>query len=364
MASLPLPLWPGSRTEFGGMFRCVTTEFFSPVGTAPVSLLGGFTHAPRSGRGWEWDGRGCGSGDERCEPLCFVHWYIENSPLVGHGVRGAYRYAFEPAGMHVSTLDATSSRVTEPHNSLNRSAISTIFLFSIFPFFYAPSFFFLSLILSFFLPFFFFFFLSAIKCVHLTRLIMNRRNCNFFNLENTLALKRGRGGQRTAASTCTHRATLCITVATVHSAGVLRQLFRMRGTAFLYVTWKWKTFPCKSQSWRTSNGGTHSTNLPSRPSSRRMFRQFAVCSNMYADGADERAVGKERKPWLTSVQEDFSKWDEQVSLCNADLCWNVKAARLCCFSRFLPTSRSPFFGVYLPPARLDFTQWVHFARSS
>lgn len=113
---------------------------------------------------------------------------------------------------------------------------SVIFLFL----FCAPSFFFLSLILSFLPSFFLFlFFLSAIKCVHLTRLVMNRRNCNFFNLENTLALKRGgRGGQRTAASTCTHGATLCITVATVHSAGVLRQLFRMRGTAFLYVTWK------------------------------------------------------------------------------------------------------------------------------
>lgn len=107
---------------------------------------------------------------------------------------------------------------------------SFFFMLPLFSFF--PSFF-----LSFFLSFSFFF-LSAIKCVHLTRLIMNRRNCNFFNLENTLALKRGEGGQRTAASTCTHRATLCITVATVHSAGVLRQLFRMRGTAFLYVTWK------------------------------------------------------------------------------------------------------------------------------
>lgn len=63
---------------------------------------------------------------------------------------------------------------------------SFFFMLPLFSFF--PSFF-----LSFF-PVFFFFFLSAIKCVHLTRLIMNRRNCNFFNLENTLALKRGEGG--------------------------------------------------------------------------------------------------------------------------------------------------------------------------
>lgn len=48
---------------------------------------------------------------------------------------------------------------------------------------------------------------------------------------------------------------------------------------------------------------TRPTFPPAPP--RRMFRQFAVCSNMYADGADEQAVGKERKPWLTSVQEDF-----------------------------------------------------------
>lgn len=68
----------------------------------------------------------------------------------------------------------------------------SFFLCSLF-FLSFPHSFFLPLILSFFLPFFFFFFLSAIKCVHLTRLIMNRRNCNFFNLENTLALKRGRG---------------------------------------------------------------------------------------------------------------------------------------------------------------------------
>lgn len=159
MASLPLPLWPGSRTEFGGMFRCVTTEFFSPVGTAPVSLLGGFTHAPRSGRGWEWDGRGCGSGDERCEPLCFVHWYIENSPLVGHGVRGAYRYAFEPAGMHVSTLDATSSRVaaTQLVESFCYFYYFSLLYFSFF--FMLPLFsFFPSFFLSFFLSFSFFFF--------------------------------------------------------------------------------------------------------------------------------------------------------------------------------------------------------------
>lgn len=132
----------------------------------------------------------------------------------------------------------------------------------------------------------------------------------------------------------------------------------MRSTwyAFLYVTWKWKTFPCKSQSWRTSNGGTHSTASP-----RWMFRQFAVCSNMYADGAGEQTRGKERK--ARDSRRGLSEWNEQVSLCYiVDLTETSKRAARCdccrCFARFLPKSTS-LFQQCLPPAGLDFTRWVH-----
>lgn len=70
-----------------------------------------------------------------------------------------------------------------------------------------------------------------------------------------------------------------------------------------------------------------------------------VCSLLkHVCGRGRRTDGGEREKALTHVgARGLSKWDEQVSLCNADLCWNVKAARLCCFSRFLPTSTSPFF---------------------
>lgn len=94
-----------------------------------------------------------------------------------------------------------------------------------------------------------------------------------------------------------------------------------------------------------------------------------VCSLLkHVCGRGRRTGGRKREKALTHVgARGLSKWDEQVSLCNADLCWNVKAARLCCFSRFLPTSTSLFRGIFtacsawfhsMSPFRSQFVRWV------
>lgn len=197
------------------------------------------------------------------------------------------------------------------------------------------------------------------------RPVMNRRNCNFFNLENTLALK---GGGGVLCSRHTHTQSYALhNGRRLFTVRVLRQLFRMRGTAFLYVTWKWKTFPCKSQSWRTSNGGTHSASLPSRPSTRAECSdslQFA--QTCMRTGPTNRRWEKRESPDSRRCKRTFEMGRASFTLQRRPLCWNVKAARLCCFSRFLPDEHVlslPPFGVYLPPARLDSTRWVHLDES-
>lgn len=146
------------------------------------------------------------------------------------------------------------------------------------------------------------------------RLVMNRRNCNFFNLENTLALKGRLCSQHThTQSYALHNGRDC------SRCGCCGNFFVcvVPRSCTLHGNEKHSHAKVKAEERPTVE---HTR--PAFPPALLLAQNVpTVCSLLkHVCGRGRRTGGGKREKALTHVgARGLSKWDEQVSLCNADL---------------------------------------------